>query len=410
MKQSTKIKKGKEKTALVNQIQEDRLAGPGHQELGWLFRPLALCPFPAQALPKERVVRLDRRTNRPLGNPKNEHQVLWTRRSGNIRVDVLGSPEYGIPYGQDILIVLFLAIEARRQNTRKIKVQFYKDFMGMFGFDQNDGRKYRLVRDSLQRIRHSKYSWVDESDPTREREAHYIFIDDIDLYFNPLDPDQRCLWDQSITISERFWDEIQNHRIPTNLKAIRLFKTRPSVLAFYTWLSYRVQRAWSERGQDSIGRAFIPFWGDNGIQNQMSSRITRRPDFRAETKRWLEAIKEVWPECPVEIVGDALQIEISGDHQLDIQEDPFVLYGKEKRVLGSPESLQNENPTSIPYRTEFSSSVRCEGCQGHLWRRLPGRDGLPDYFQCVNHPEGMKGKNVQERDFLLWWRRSKGLL
>ena len=66
------------------EIHTDRLAST--QELGWLFRPLAVCPFPAASLGKREVG--DRN-----GRKHEEHYVLWTRRAGNIKVEILGHPD-----------------------------------------------------------------------------------------------------------------------------------------------------------------------------------------------------------------------------------------------------------------------------------------------------------------------------
>ena len=196
------------------------------QELGWLFRPLAVCPFPAASLGKRQITDRD-------GSKHEEHHVLWSRRSGNVRVKILGDPDCGVPHGQDTLVILYLAYEARRQGSRKIRVNFYRDFMRMFEMNPNSGWKYRLVVDSLRRIRNAKYSWEVEGEAGRERGLHFLFIEEYDLLCDPKNPDQRPLWDQYILLSERFWHEINTHRIPGNLKAIVALKSQPARLNFY---------------------------------------------------------------------------------------------------------------------------------------------------------------------------------
>ena len=348
------------------EIHADRLTLS--QDLGWLFRPLAVCPFPAASLGKRQVTDRD-------GSKHEEHHVLWSRRAGNIKMEILGHPDYGIPHGQDTLIILYLAYEARRQSSRKIRVNFYRDFMRMFEMNANSGWKYRLVIDSLRRIRNAKYSWEVEGEAGRERGLHFLFIDEYDLLCDPKNPDQRPLWDQYILLSERFWHEINAHKIPSNLKAIVALKSQPARLNFYVWLSYRVGMAYQEtigRGLEPV-RIVIPFWGEKGLQAQMSSLIEERYNFRIHAKRWMNSVLKVWPNCPAEIDGDALAIHVTSQDQLDVQ----------LKDTDAPRILPRPKPLEIP---EASRSV-CPAC-GQERTLKPGKQSrkgyrMPDYWHCA---------------------------
>lgn len=347
------------------EINTDRLALT--QDLGWLFRPLAVCPFPAASLGKRTVI--DRNGKR------EEHCILWTRRAGNIKVEILGHPDHGVPHGQDTLVVLYLAYEARRQGSRKIKVNFYRDFMRMFEMNANSGWKYRLVVQSLQRIRHAKYSWEIEGEPGRESGLHFLYIDEYDLYCDPKHPDQKSLFDQYILLSERFWQEISAHRIPSNLKAIIALKSKPARLNFYIWLSYRIGLAYQETIGNGLApvKIVIPFWGEKGLQSQMSSLIEERYNFRIHAKRWMDAVLKVWPNCPAEIVDDTLQICITNEDQLDVQpkdtDAPKILPGP--KVLPPPKPITDTCPHCGKTRTRMAGVPN--RAKGYL---------LPDYWQC----------------------------
>lgn len=338
------------------------------QELGWLFRPLAVCPFPAASLGKRQITDRD-------GSKHEEHHVLWSRRSGNVRVKILGDPDCGVPHGQDTLVILYLAYEARRQGSRKIRVNFYRDFMRMFEMNPNSGWKYRLVIDSLRRIRNAKYSWEVEGEVGRERGLHFLFIEEYDLLCDPKNPDQRPLWDQYILLSERFWHEINTHRIPGNLKAIVALKSQPARLNFYIWLSYRVGLAYQETLGQGLApvRIDIPFWGEKGLQNQMSSLIEEKRNFRVHARRWMDAVLKVWPNCPAVIEGDGLVIQVTGQEQLDVM----------PKETDAPRILPRPKPGKLP---EASRSV-CPAC-GRERTLKPGRQSrqgyrLPDYWQCA---------------------------
>ena len=373
MKRDTRIKKIAANQLKKQKINEDRLNLV--QEISYLFRPLAICPFPARGLPKIKIIR------KKMGIEVEEkaYETKWERKNGNIRVEITANEKYGVPYGQDILIILYLAREATKQKRRDLKLNFCRDFCRMFEINANDGRQYRKVQASLQRIRHSQFSWIDESDPKRERESHYLYIDDIDIYFDPKNPNQKPVWgEQTIVLSERFWNEVMTHKIPFNLESVRYLKGKPAHLNFYIWLSYRVWKIWNNRLSGSgDGTAIIPFWGKVGLQNQLSSQISRRNDYRKEVKKWLSAVREIWTNCPVEIEGDTLRIHITDASQLDVQDD---IQSEGKRLRNNRQVKAIERAKS-----PIAESQYCD-C-GELMRPRrgkPNRNGVmqADYWKC----------------------------
>ena len=357
MRDERRIEKAEKKTDQVVKIQTDRQLQS--QELGWLFRPLTLCPFPAKPLKNKVVIN---------GKEVVQLETVWRRKAGKLTIEIMGHKDFGIPYGQDILIVLYLAIEARKQQSRKIVVNFYRDLMEMFDINPNSGYKYKAVKASMARIRNALYKWELDQGATRETGGNYLYIEEWDLYFDPKNSQQRPLWDQYILLSERFWYEINKHRIPFNLEAARHLKTKPAHLSFYLWLSYRVWTVWSECPGEEV---LIPFWGEYGLQNQMSSKMEEKNDFRPEIKKWLASTKEVWPNCPAELDGDALRICVTGEDQLDVQPKDTDA----PRILPKPEPL--------PAATR---SV-CPECGGErtLKAGRQSRKGyrMPDYWACA---------------------------
>jgi len=353
------------KIELLEKIHDDRVSF--EQNIGWLFRPLALCPFPAKCLGKRTVKDV-------WGKEKEEYHIVWQRKSGNVTVEVLAHPKYGVPFGQDTLLILYLANEARIQKSRKIKVNFYRDFMRMFNMNPNDGRKYRLVINSLRRIRKSQYSWEIDGDANRDRGLHYLYIEEYDLYCDPKNPDQKPLFDQYILLSERFWHEICNHKIPYSINAAIYLKQKPAYLNFYLWVSTRIGMLNNQRKEKELEKieAFIPYWGVNGLIEQLSTRIKRRPDFRSYLKKWVKAVHELWPRCPIKIEGDGLKFNISSDIQLDIQVDPQIETGKTIR-----KSIEKKKKNLLP----------CPIC-GKQMELRKGRKikttTLGDFYRCTH--------------------------
>src|SRR3984957_11932872 len=69
----------------------------GTQELSFGARPFILCGLPIRRL--------------PIGT------LSYTRRNGRFFLEIVGHPEFGVPFGQDRLILLWLATEAVRNRS-----------------------------------------------------------------------------------------------------------------------------------------------------------------------------------------------------------------------------------------------------------------------------------------------------
>lgn len=300
-----------DETALKNKIINDRFLKK--QIVGTLFRPLALCPLPAQQLPKVNEL-VD-------GIIKPVHQTYWERKAGKFSIELIGHKKYGIPFGQDIMLILFLAFEAKRQGSRVIRGNFYKNFIKMFDMEHG-GKKYLLIKNGFLRIKESKFSWNDTKNKGQYTGENYIYIDKWNVRFDPEITDKPPINEQYIVLSERFWEEIINFPLPCNLDAIKYLKRKPACLMFYIWLSFRVWYAYHT--QEKFVK--INLLGKNGLQNQLSSRIIRIFDFRRQVIGYLRKVKEIWPKCPVEIERYSLIINVNSQEQLDIQDKPEKLF------------------------------------------------------------------------------------
>ena len=71
------------------------------QTLCFSSRPFVLCGLPVRRLPKDRL--------------------LYKRRNGRFVLHVTGHPEFGVPFGQDRLVPIFLATLAVQQKSQTIR-------------------------------------------------------------------------------------------------------------------------------------------------------------------------------------------------------------------------------------------------------------------------------------------------
>jgi len=130
------------KTAAIELVLEKR--DSGNQTLGFASRPFVLCGL-------------------PIKRPRNG-VLLHERRNGQFLLQVTGHPTYGLPWGQDRLVPIFLATLAIRQQQRTITFRSALEMLDTFGMQQGGfpvpTADWRLPthfwRDDLLRLGHAR--------------------------------------------------------------------------------------------------------------------------------------------------------------------------------------------------------------------------------------------------------------
>jgi hypothetical protein len=116
------------------------------------------------------------------------------------------------------------------------------------------------------------------------------------LWFNHQSQQSAC--DEAsanvISLSEAFYEEIDQHRIPVERGVIAALAHAPGMLDFYMWV---VWKSWSVSGA-----AHVPLFGDCGLTTQLgSTEYSAHRRFRQILTDWIRKVKAVWPECPTEM-------------------------------------------------------------------------------------------------------------
>jgi hypothetical protein len=252
-----------------------------NQNLGFASRPFVLCGLPVK---------------KPLAG-----QLLHERRNGQFLLQVTGHPAYGLPWGQDRLVPIFLATLAIKQQSRVIRFRSAAQMLDTFGMQQG-GTQYRRLMGAFQRIFGATIFFG--TDTQRERaevihRARFNFMSEARIWY-ARDSAQDTLpgeFQNEIVLSEEFFREILDHPIPTDMEAAKALSCSPAALDLFTWLSYRCFIA--------RGRECVPLFGANGLVSQLGSSEYSRPrKFREKLAGWLDLVRALWPECPAAINED----------------------------------------------------------------------------------------------------------
>jgi hypothetical protein len=269
----------------------------GKQNMGFSSRPFVLCGLPVRKPPKG--------------------EMLYERRNGDFVLQITGHPNYGLPFGQDRVVPIYLATLAIRQQSQTIRFRTAAEMLETFGMHKG-GKEYRRLVAAFERIFGATiFFGTDRLGGTARvvQRSRFSFFNEARIWYSR-DPEQYPVSDQFenvIVLSDEFYKEVVAHPIPADLEAIKVLAGAPAVLDLFMWLSYRCFLA--------KGKETIPLFGPHGLASQIGSiGYARSRRFREKLDAWLDSIRVLWPECPAKIGGDGMSLVVDHAHAVLVDE------------------------------------------------------------------------------------------
>ncbi|MGO9269887.1 MAG: replication protein RepA [Terriglobia bacterium] len=267
-----------ETTQLVRERRENR-----RQDIAYKARPFVLCGLPLRQPPK--------------------HQLVYTRRNGHFQLEITAHPRFGLPYGQDRLIPIWLATLAHKQKGRTLHFDSPTQLLDYFRLPK-DGAQYRRIRAAFQRVFAATIFFGTDDALAKQGlvdSTRFHFLDQMQLWFNcneKPEPTGSQALDNVVLLSEAFYREIREHPIPVERDVIAALAHAPGLLDFYVWIAWK---SWTVNGRP----AQVPIFGPNGLCNQLgTAQYSVNRLFRHKIAQWLRQVKALWPECPAEVSED----------------------------------------------------------------------------------------------------------
>jgi hypothetical protein len=265
------------------------------QELAFHARPFVLCGIPLRRPP--------------------HGQAAHNRRNGRFFLEITAHPRFGLPYGQDRLIPIWVATLALRQKSRVVHFDSAAQMLDFFRLPR-DGPHYRRMVQGFQRIFAATIFFGNEDLPGGAPVidwSRFHFFDRMQLWFNQdhcPNVQERESHQNIITLSEAFYREIDDHRIPVEREVIVALAHAPGALDFYIWI---VWKSWTVNGNP----VRIPLFGNHGLQDQLGSiEYSLDRYFRRKINAWLRQVKYLWPECPVTISEDRRSLVVASSKRV----------------------------------------------------------------------------------------------
>lgn len=279
----------KQRSSKINGIELVRIRRDERkQTLCFSSRPFVLCGLPVRKPPPG--------------------QLMYERRNPHFVLQITGHQTFGVPFGQDRIVPIFLATLAVQQKSQTIRFRTAAEMLDTFGMHRG-GKEYRRLVAAFERIFGATIFFGSDSIAGRARvvqRSRFNFLSEAQIWYNR-SPDQRVLgeeFENVIALSDDFYDEVIRHPVPNDLEAVKTLAASPAILDLYMWLSYRCFKA--DRAES------IPIFGEFGLANQLGSVEYSRPRrFRAVLDQWLGTIRAIWPDCPARISADGERLTVA---------------------------------------------------------------------------------------------------
>lgn len=268
----------------VELVRDRRLVG--NQDVAFGARPFILCGMPIRRLPPG--------------------TLNYRRRNGKFFLEIVGHPDWGVPFGLDRLVVLYLATNAVRYQSSTVWFRSGAEILVEWGMPTN-GSHYERLMEAFQRVFGSTM-FFGSSDEQREAKvwecSRIHFFDSMKLWIKNKDCKSGLLRDNRVTLSPQFWKELKEHPIPVDADVVRMLARNPGCLDLYTWLTWRCHQA------KQVER--VPLFGPFGLAAQLGVQsYTRERKFRERIQGWLHLVRLYWPECPATVSSNGTFLELN---------------------------------------------------------------------------------------------------
>ena len=269
----------------VNQLIE---ASETDADMGFMARLLALCSLP--------------RTN-----PKTRLQ--YVRRNGPYTLYVTVSAGEKLPFGNlPRLLLAWVCSEAVRTQRRELVLgRSLYEFMRKLGLKDRSGganAERTRLKNQMRRLFGCTVTLVYE-DEEHESRVSSLVADRADYWWNAKRPAAPVLWDSTIELGEKFFQEIIAHPVPLDLHTLKALKRSPLGLDLYFWLVYRTFSL-----KAPLTLSWKQLYRQFGAEPDRANKVAQQA-FRRDCLRELKKIKSAWPDLNYHTVTGGLVVSPS---------------------------------------------------------------------------------------------------
>ena len=246
--------------------------------------------------------------------PRAQPGKQYTRTDGDVTLSITDLGGAGLPYGAyPRLILVWMTTEALRTGERKLELgRSLSSFMGQLGLQCTGGHWGTIprFRGQMERLFGAAIStrWKrDQNGQSETGGSNLLLAEEFDLWWTPQKLPRAGLGQSSVTLSQRFFEQLIEAPVPLDLRAIRALKRSPLSLDLYAWATRRV--SYLNRPVRISWASFqLSFGAGYADTAQGQSR------FRGNAIEALRRVKVVYPQLKIEIQRDGVLLYPSLTH------------------------------------------------------------------------------------------------
>lgn len=206
-----------------------------------------------------------------------------------------GPVQQPIPYGvMPRLALAWVSSYAKRNSTREIPIgDSAAEFLRLMDMD-SDGRRYLTLRKQMHALAACRLQLG-----FRGRTFNGQPVEQFDAWVSNRDSNQRPLWPGVMTLSEHYFNELQDTAVPLDNRALHALKGSALALDVYCWLAHRLHRI--------EGKGVVLHW--KSLREQFAQEYKGKDpdkDFKKEFLPVLRKVQAVYPSANVKQVTGGL--------------------------------------------------------------------------------------------------------
>lgn len=231
---------------------------------------------------------------------RRESGQMWINIQAGWLDEGKGPIAQPVPYGaMPRLALAMISTLAKRYNTREVPIgDCAAQFLKLMGMDDQNNR-YKKLREQMHalascRLQIGYFGRTFSGQP----------VEQFDAWIGNPDTGQKALWPGTLVLSQHYYDQIVEHGVPLDKRALLALKGSAFALDVYTWLAHRLHRI--------QGRPVTIWWKPLMQQFAQDSRSKDATgDFK---KAFLPALNQalaVYPKAKVQVIRGGLMLMAS---------------------------------------------------------------------------------------------------
>lgn len=209
----------------------------------------------------------------------------FIRTNGAFTLTMLSPSNIGLPYGSiPRLLMAWITTEAVKTKQQELILgNSLSEFMKQLDLVPTGGKWGSITRlkQQMQRLFTSSISFI-YNDQNKASGINLQVTEKYNLWWELKQPKQTTLWESTITLNKRFFDEITTNPIPLDMDALKALKRSPMALDIYCWLTYRM--SYLKKDIEIPWPALQAQFGSNYAHGGQGTRNFRRHFLQELTK------------------------------------------------------------------------------------------------------------------------------